>query len=116
MCTTKKPPHIHAEFIKAWADGAEIEYFSKVSNRWCLAITPNWHFDYDFRIKPEPKPDVVSYTRVIGKEKWRRPEIRLTSSHNWNESQQPSYCYPANVKFTFDGETGLLKDVSLIKE
>ena len=32
--TTK--PHVHAELIKAWADGAEVEVFSFDNNNWNL--------------------------------------------------------------------------------
>lgn len=52
-----KKPHKHAEIIKAWADGKEIEFrasdkfdFSPVRNP-----NPGWNYDYEYRIKPEPK-------------------------------------------------------------
>ena len=52
-------PHKHAELIKAWADGAEIEYFSKTSKEWVNCTeNPYWDGTFDFRIKPEPKPEL----------------------------------------------------------
>ena len=36
-----KTPHEHAELIKAWADGAEIEYQSPNSGDWYVC-TPAW--------------------------------------------------------------------------
>lgn len=52
--------HKHAELIKAWADGAEIEM--KVSEwHWVYIHKPHWDDDVEYRIKPEPKPDVVRY-------------------------------------------------------
>ena len=45
--------HKHADVIKAWADGAEIEYRS-ISGRWLPASTPNWCVDCDYRVKPKP--------------------------------------------------------------
>lgn len=53
-----KQPHKHAELIKAWADGAEIQYFSKELNNWCNCITssPEWDVNTEYRIKPEPEP------------------------------------------------------------
>lgn len=115
MCTETKKPHVHAELIKAWADGAEIQCYW-IAHGWLKCPSPSWREDRQFRIKPEPKPDVVSFCHVRGTDTWRRPEIHITSAHNWNETQKPTYCYPANVKFIFDGETGKLKAVSLIKE
>ena len=48
-------PHKHAELIKAWADGAEIEYKSKVDGVWCSTDGSNWEVDYEYRVKPESK-------------------------------------------------------------
>lgn len=59
-----RKPHKHAELIKAWADGAEIEerYIGNgdyEGSEWYVtngdwSDTENW----EYRIKPEPKPDV----------------------------------------------------------
>lgn len=50
-------PHKHAELIKAWADGAEIEMFTPSGN-WIVVEYPNWSSELmSYRIKPEPKPD-----------------------------------------------------------
>jgi len=49
------PPHKHAELIKAWADGAEIQYFN--NKEWVDKKSPNWWEDNTYRIKPsEPTP------------------------------------------------------------
>lgn len=44
--------HKHAELIKAWADGAQIEY--KCTNlsagTWCLAKSPTWNEGTEYRI------------------------------------------------------------------
>ena len=45
-------PRVHAELIKAWADGAEIEFLSKVDGEWRYTDTPDWHPAYEFRVKP----------------------------------------------------------------
>jgi hypothetical protein len=47
-------PHKHAECIKAWADGAEIEYWSDVYADWHPSINPSWHLQTTYRIKPQP--------------------------------------------------------------
>lgn len=55
METTKPKPHPHADLIKAWADGAEIQYFDEKRNVWddCLLNAPTWGKDIKYRIKPE---------------------------------------------------------------
>lgn len=55
-------PHVHAEVIKAWADGAEIEYFNTVWNSWCKQTNPTWALTYQYRIKPQP---VVKYHGIM---------------------------------------------------
>ena len=93
--------HKHAELIKAWADGAEIEIFSKLFKEWRFISEPDWNKDYQFRIKPEPKTDVVEYLRV-----GRRT---YSSTLEWSNSTR------ANLKLIYDGETGVLKNAEVIK-
>lgn len=57
----KYTPHVHAEVIKAWADGKPIEYKSGVDRQWVLIDNPSFLVDFEYRVKPE---EVVSYTVV----------------------------------------------------
>ena len=51
-------PHKHAELIKAWADGAEIQ--AKLEDgSWGDSLNPCWFIHSEYRIKPESKPDIV---------------------------------------------------------
>ena len=43
-------PHKHAELIKAWADGAEIQW--NCQGTWCNDA-PIWDEDMEYRIKPK---------------------------------------------------------------
>jgi len=62
--------HKHAEFIHAWADGAKIQWRDpKDDERWSDIRIPNWLEDCEYRIKPEPKPDVVKYL-ICGLKSW----------------------------------------------
>ena len=81
-------PHRHAELIKAWADGAQIEYLC--GGQWYEVFTPSWEYD-GYRVKP--KPDEVRYMSI--------------------ENLDPKY-QPANIKLTFDGETGKLKAAEVV--
>ena len=50
--------HKHSELIKAWADGAEIQYYDSVfhSGTWrdICGRDLHWHPEVKYRIKPEP--------------------------------------------------------------
>lgn len=90
-----KTPHKHAELIKAWAGGAEIEM--RFYQAWTLLSNPRWDSaEAEYRIKPEPKHDVVKYGLAWGRV--------------WD-------CKPMNgenLKLTFCGETGKLKSAEVI--
>lgn len=54
MNTKCNKPHKHAEVIKAWADGAEIEYRDpKDGEPWELVVNPCWIPEFEYRVKPE---------------------------------------------------------------
>ena len=102
-------PHKHAELIKAWADGAEIEYrrleswgmsdWEQMSNKLFV-----WHEGdvHEYRIKPEPKPDIEYFAEAFMLSTSKRPLM--------NECRYP------NIKLTFDGETGELKSAEVLKK
>lgn len=53
----ERTPHVHADVIKAWADGAAIQYYNTVRGRWDdLERTPSFARCTEYRVKPEPKP------------------------------------------------------------
>jgi len=60
-------PHKHAELIKAWANGATIQFKSQsVQNMWYdCAYKFEWHDDYEYRIKPESNAELVKQTLYI---------------------------------------------------
>ena len=94
-----KQPHKHAALIKAWADGAEIEYWGVYDNRWFDATCPDWNPDFTYRIKPEPKPDVVVDECAILDRQYGAEIIYGTK----------------NLRLTFDGETGKLKKAEVLE-
>ena len=100
--------HKHAELIKAWADGAEIEVLTPSTSEWNDVSEPLWIADQEYRIKPEPKPDVVVYSRVVGK---------FLIGCDGIEIQQlilRPYADNSNIKYTFDGEWGILKSAEVL--
>jgi hypothetical protein len=54
-------PHKHAELIKAWADGAQIQVLHPSNSSWWDANPPLWDLDYQYRIKPEERKLVVRW-------------------------------------------------------
>ena len=98
-------PHKHAELIKAWADGAEIQWKHDGCTDWQDTIKPDWNPDANYRIKPEPKPDVDV-----------KEHIQL---HHFQNSPYPTVVGDRkkipNILFRFDGETGELKSAEVLK-
>ena len=93
-------PHKHAALIKAWADGAEIEYLPSDSLIWYTVNVPLWDEDAYYRIKPEPKPDVVRYVCAATE------GMSLGTEKKW---------WADNLKLTFDGDTGKLKTAEVLQ-
>lgn len=96
-----KTPHKHAALIKAWADGAEIETRPYSDADWFIVEDPRWHSQRDYRIKPEPKPDVVEKYKASGYTKYGGVRV----AEHWERE---------NLKLTFDGETGKLKSAEVL--
>ena len=92
-------PHKHAALIKAWADGAEVEL--KREDGWRECKYPGWYAENEYRIKPEPKPDVVEKYFANGYTKYGCVRV----AEHWERE---------NLKLTFDGETGKLKAAEVI--
>lgn len=96
---TLKTPHVHAELIKAWADGATIQIQLPSTGTWHDNPSPTWCANVKYRIKPEPKPDTTQYA-MLTTEGFTTPT---------------PFCFGGdNVKATFDGETGKLKSVEMV--
>ena len=96
-----KTPHKHADLIKAWADGAEIETRPYSDAGWFPLEEPHWHVEREYRIKPEPKPDVVEQYVAKGYTKYSGVRV----AEHWERE---------NLRLTFDGETGKLKSAEVI--
>jgi hypothetical protein len=76
-------PHKHAELIKAWADGAEIQQRYDSIKEWqAIGQFPSWAENFEYRIKPntvryrlclidsyKPRVHVINYLQDEGIEK-----------------------------------------------
>lgn len=99
-----KTPHKHATLIHAYADGAEIQLQNSIGE-WMDEKYPTWNLSAVYRIKPEPKPDT---------EYWCRTYEHSGGSIFTPHLLSPTEVQPANIKLTFDGETGKLKAAEVL--
>ena len=94
--------HKHYECIVAWAEGKTIQ-FESVHGNWKDVPHPIWDRCVNYRVKPEPKPDVV--TNYLCESPNRLGDVYFSNQA----------CYRKNLRLTFDGETGELKSAEVIK-
>jgi len=90
--------HKHYEIIMAWASGKEIQFFDSDENQWRdwgHTTCPSFIVTSEWRIKPEPKPDVVVELKAFDGEVWISRD--------------------ANLILTFDGEDGRLIKAEVIE-
>ena len=96
-------PHKHAELIKAWADGHTIERlwndYKGNSKGWLIDNEPDWSEFEEYRIKPEPKPDIEYFYEFMR----HGQGIKTIESNR------------ANLKLIYDGETEKLKSAEVLK-
>ena len=91
--------HKHYDCIVAWAEGKKIQ-FKNCVDTWTDIANPEWNNYFEYRVKPEPKPDFSTYLTVVRNHTGIQTPIRYNSD---------------NVKFTYDGETGQLKSAEVLK-
>jgi hypothetical protein len=100
-------PHKHAELIKAWADGAEIQIYCEDTGEWQDTITDrvgfNWYENIQYRIKPKTTTDIVILKNV---------KAFSVVGNGWTIGQAN---FEPNIKFVFDEETGELKSAEVLK-
>ena len=98
--TTEKKPHQHRDLIIAWANGDKVQVkvydIDQDVGNWQDEPFPEWCSEFEYRIKPEPKPD---QTRTMFVELYPKLD---------NAFNKP------NLELTFDGETEKLKAVEII--
>lgn len=105
-----KQPHKHADLIKAWADGAEIEYWDALQNAWMKPCggNPMWTNNNIYRIKPEVQPDI---TKAFLLENHCFAGFRFTEEYEHARLPRQQW-----IRAVFDGETGQIKSVEVLHE
>ena len=97
-------PRKYADLIKAWADGAEIQ-FRAIPGIGDWKDEPShliWEDYAEYRIKPVPKPDRIGWMYIC-------KHGEDMSTIGFDEGRY------ANLMLIFDGETGALKFAEVLK-
>lgn len=102
-----KQPHKHANLIKAWADGAIIQYWRNPYGWEDCASGPVWCDDTKYRIKQEPNPDI---TKTFLLENHCFAGFRFTEETVGSRLPRQQW-----IRAVFDGETGQIKSVEVLK-
>jgi hypothetical protein len=91
--------HKHAELIKAWADGAQIQIRLFKSNgevtEW-EDCDPCWGDDAEYRIKPEEKKPVVRW-------QWAYPTMKgwTTTNYFYDDKEILNAIYDGCIKLEY---------------
>jgi hypothetical protein len=104
-----KTPHKHAELIKQWADGAQIEYYCNRIQKWQEIDYPVWNDYTEYRVKHELKPDTFLYGHI--------GELDEVLAARRRPTEMGVVSVPRtyhDVEYTFDGNTGKLKSIKMI--
>ena len=102
--------------IKAWADGAEIEFWNDERETWSsifVGSQPRWYEDVKYRIKPQPKePQFEEYitpyadVNIIFKPQPKEPQylyVYLDDDYEFSPIK-------LNTKWTYIGKIKLEED------
>lgn len=97
-------PHVHAEIIKAWADGHVIQFWDERVSQWSSCgskIVGAWDPEMTYRVRPETEIVLEECVSLKGTEYQPYSEI-IKSIH------------PNNLRLTFDRETKKLLRAEVI--
>jgi len=97
--------HKHYDMIVAWAEGKQIQVYRRDNNWEPVGSCPIWVEEYKYRIKPEPKPDAIRSILIEATLFHNEPFVQVFRSRG---------CVSANLRLTFDGETGKLKSAEVL--
>ncbi len=88
--------HKHAKLIKAWADGAKIQKFSKRSQKWEDTDNPSWGDDTEYRLRTDYRIELNAH--ILNGELFIDVGARFP-----------------NISLVFDAGTNELKSVEMIQ-
>jgi len=90
--------HKHAVLIKAWAEGAKIQKFSKRSQAWEESANPTWNEETEYRLRIKPDYTIELNAHVLNGELFIDVGARFP-----------------NMSLVFDAGSNELKSVEMIQ-
>jgi len=75
--------HKHCDLIKAWADGAAIEYYDVTNDTWDDISVPSWHTETLYRLKPKLIDNILDNIPENGVLCWVSDEVKNPNSDNY---------------------------------
>jgi hypothetical protein len=108
-----KKPHKHAEVIKAWADGASIEYRFRLadgeswSNWHSCDLSPGWLSINEYRVKPhkwQKEMDAYAAGKAI-QHRW----INQKREHQWEDVTTPHFLTGPEHEYRIKPEVVVLR-------
>jgi len=114
MSKDKPAPHVHAEVIKQWAAGEQIQFsFNNTEWRDCTNNAPTWDIRNFYRIKPKP-PKVIELYANAALYKGSNTEFYNNNIYVVGDFSA-SFIPTDNLKLTFCPNTGKLLAAELVK-
>jgi len=109
----------HCDVIIAYANGATIQIKAGSNDNWYDMPDPCFDDTCVYRVKPEPKPDLVLYAATGWRASMLEHGTHATSGCYSKEAYVPNsfgegFVTNGKIKLTFDGETGKLKSSEVI--
>jgi hypothetical protein len=105
--------HKHYDCIVAWAEGKPIQSKDAHSNYWNDVQTPSFHPNQEYRVKPEPNPDVL---RTIVIDGYKIGGEQVYNLQPLWEGHLRNGIASGVIHITFDGVTGNLKSAEVINQ
>lgn len=120
-----KKPHKHAELIKAWADGEQIQFRSNPDASWKDVDSPKWDVTTEYQIKLAPK-EISIYGRISNLS-YIKPNESLTHDYEKHGScfdnsdvisgrfSEKNWGSINNLELVFDSLTGILIKANILR-
>lgn len=83
--------HKHADLIHAWAEGKEVQYYSKNCNKWLDLTEPSWHLWDEYRLKPENPYDEIIESVVNEVDFENIHKVMVALNWTWNFASKYSF-------------------------
>lgn len=112
MHKDKPVPHVHAEVIKAWADGEKIQW-SDDGNNWREAPVPSWAEQNYYRVKPKPPKVIELYANASLQ--YHPTIFGLVNAEDIVGNFSDKFISTDNLKLSFCPTTGKLIAAELVK-